>query len=93
MLEEEALAKLVAMDDSIDPATSALQRLKQLRAVRTLLDEEPKAIARARLAGVSWAQIGEVTGYSRATVIKKAKEGNAGELPDMPRADAQSSSD
>ncbi|MFC0420560.1 hypothetical protein ACFFHP_08365 [Glutamicibacter ardleyensis] len=77
-------------DPAVDPKVAALTRLEQLHAVRTFLEEEPGVIARARLAGASWAQIGEATGYSRATMIKKAKEGNGGILPEMPRVQSSS---
>lgn len=87
----DALTKLVSMEDSaVDPKAAALTRLEQLHAVRTFLEEEPSVIARARLAGASWAQIGDATGYSRATMIKKAKEGNGGVLPEMPRVQPSS---
>lgn len=83
----EDLTKLVPMDENLSPRDKALAQLKRFRAVREILDDESATIAQARLAGASWNQIGEATGYTRATLIKRAKDGNGGVLPDVGRVD------
>ncbi len=81
----EDLTTMEPMEDNLSPRDNALAQLVRLRSLREILESESTAIAQARIAGASWAQIGEATGYTRATVIKRAKDGNGGVLPDVGR--------
>lgn len=81
----EDLTTMEPMDDNLSPRDQALAKLGRYKAMREILADESDEIAKARLAGASWAQIGEATGYTRATVIKRAKDGNGGVLPDVGR--------